>query len=436
MNADATASSPSPVLPVWRDPVAWAKTADIFAVLIALSLPWSTSLVAIFAAAWLVTVAPTLDIRLFLQSLKRPICALPIALFALAVAGTLWSDAAWGVRLHGIGPTAKLLMLPLLFYHYERSSRGMWVFAAFLGSCTLLMAMSWIVAFDPGLSLKPRLEAERGIFVKNYIDQSQEFALCAVALAYPIVTLLRAGRVWLALLLSAIAVSFVVNMAFVVVSRTALVTMPIMLAVFALLHLKSRSVVIILCATTVFAGVAWAASPQLRRTGETFMRDYQLYKEQNVPTSIGLRLEFWKKSLRFFAEAPIAGHGTGSTRGLFEQAAVGNVGGATAEVIGNPHNQTLNVAVQWGVIGIVVLYAMWLLHLLLFRGDGLVAWIGLLVVVQNIFTSLFNSHIFDFHEGWMYVLGVGVAGGMLLKTSSLETALEPVKFRGWLALGR
>jgi len=38
----------------------------------------------------------------------------------------------------------------------------------------------------------------------------------------------------------------------------------------------------------------------------------------------------------------------------------------------------------------------------------------LLVVVQNVFTSLFNSHIFDFHEGWMYVLGVGVAGGMTL----------------------
>jgi hypothetical protein len=72
------------------------------------------------------------------------------------------------------------------------------------------------------------------------------------------------------------------------------------------------------------------------------------------------------------------------------------------------------VAVQWGVIGVIVLYAMWLVHLLLFRGDGLAAWVGLLVVVQNISTSLFNSHLFDFHEGWMYVLGVGVAGGMVL----------------------
>jgi hypothetical protein len=54
-----------------------------------------------------------------------------------------------------------------------------------------------------------------------------------------------------------------------------------------------------------------------------------------------------------------------------------------------------------------------LLHLLLLRGDGLATWIGLMVVVQNIFTSLLNSHIFDFHQGWMYVLGVGVAGGLL-----------------------
>jgi len=91
-------------------------------------------------------------------------------------------------------------------------------------------------------------------------------------------------------------------------------------------------------------------------------------------------------------------------------------------VIGNPHNQTLNVAVQWGVVGVVILYAMWLVHLLLFRGEGLVNWIGLLVVVQNIFTSLFNSHVFDFHEGWMYVLGVGIAGGMALKASTNESA--------------
>jgi O-antigen ligase len=427
VNAGAIASPGNIVLRLWHDPAAWVTAADIFAILTALALPWSTSLAAIFVLCWLGAAAWTLDYRVYFESLKQPICFLPIALFVLAAVGTLWSDASWPARLYAVGPAAKLLVLPGLFYHFERSTRGMWVFVAFLVSCTLLMAMSWIVAFDPGLTLKPDADASRGIFVKNYIDQSQEFVLCAVALVYPVVMLLRDKRIWLAALLTAVALGFVANMAVVVISRTALVTMPIMLAVFAALHLQWRSNLVILCAAVLLAGSAWAISPQLRWTAATFVRDYQIYKELNQPTSIGLRLEFWQKSLRFFAEAPLIGHGTGSTRGLFEQAATGPKALVGGQVIGNPHNQTLNVAVQWGIAGVVVLYAMWWFHLMLFRGDGLVASIGLLVVVQNIFTSLFNSHLFDFHEGWMYVLGVGVAGGMVLKGRAATTGNKPVQ---------
>ena len=423
----ATATSPENTrLPLWRDPAAWARASDIVVVLIALALPWSTSLVGIFAAIWLVTVAPTLDFRLFLQSLKRPICALPIALFALALVGTLWSDAPWGVRSYALSPVTKLLMLPLLFYHFERSRRGMWVFVAFLISCMLLMFVSWLVLLEPGLSLKHG-DVERGIFVKNYIDQSQEFALCAVVLLYPVIALLRDRKIWQAVLLAAIAVNFIVNMTFVIVSRTALVTLPIMLAVFALMHLKWRTNVMLFSAVIVLGALAWMASPQLQATTERFARDYRIYKEFNEPTSIGLRLEFWEKSIRFFAGAPVIGHGTGSTRGLFEAAATGPAVLAQGQVIGNPHNQTLNVAVQWGSVGVVILYAMWLSHLLLFRGEGLVAWVGLMVVLQNIFSSLFNSHLFDFHEGWMYVLGVGVAGGMALSAKSGGGLKEPAR---------
>src|SRR5262249_6745192 len=119
------------------------------------------------------------------------------------------------------------------------------------------------------------------------------------------------------------------------------------------------------------------------------------------------------KSIKFIAEAPWMGHGTGSIRGLFQRDAVGKTG-LQAEIVNNPHNQTLNVALQWGLVGVIVLYAMWLCHLLLFAGDGLEEWIGLALVVQNFVSSLLNSHLFDFHEGWMYVLGVGVAGGMVL----------------------
>ncbi|MGJ5046502.1 O-antigen ligase family protein [Bradyrhizobium oligotrophicum] len=423
------AGHPGPALLArrWRDPAAWRTTVDVVAILLAASLPWSTSLVSILGVVMLITMVPFLDVERLLQVLKRPISLAPIALFLLALVGTLWSDVAWGARFYAVGPAAKLLVLPALLYHFQRSERGLWVFTAFLASCVLMVAMSTAVAFNPALALKAN--ADRGIFVKNYIDQGQEFSLCAVALAYPIAQLLRARRFVPAGLLTAIMVAFLANMIFIVVSRTALVTIPILLAVFGLIHLKWRANLLIAAVALALGLAAWTVSPQLQDKVATFTSQYQDYRNDRAVTSIGERLEFWRKSLRFLADAPLIGHGSGSTRHLFELAASGSRDLSSSQVVGNPHNQTLYVAVQWGALGIVILYAMWAAHLLLFRGDGLVAWIGLLVVVQNIFTSLFNSHIFDFHEGWMYVIGVGVAGGMVLQSrtsaDTVQGTLEP-----------
>jgi len=69
---------------------------------------------------------------------------------------------------------------------------------------------------------------------------------------------------------------------------------------------------------------------------------------------------------------------------------------------------------------------MWIAHLLLFRGNSFAGWIGLVIVVQNIVGSLFNSHLFDFVQGWVYVVGVGVAGGMTLKEAG--KAASPTRF--------
>src|SRR5258705_6173708 len=177
------------ILSARRDPAARIFNIDLLTVIVAILLPWSTSGVAIAGVLWIIALMPTIEVRAFVRSLMRPVCALPIAFFALALVGTLWSDASWGARLYAVSPTAKLLMLPLLLYHFERSPRGVWVFVAFLASCTLLVAVSWIVAFEPNLTLKPQGEA-RGIFAKTYMHQRQEFALWSGALAYRTTTFL------------------------------------------------------------------------------------------------------------------------------------------------------------------------------------------------------------------------------------------------------
>jgi O-antigen ligase len=84
------------------------------------------------------------------------------------------------------------------------------------------------------------------------------------------------------------------------------------------------------------------------------------------------------------------------------------------------------MAIQLGLVGTALMFAMWIAHLLLFRGGSSWAVLGIMVVTQNIIGSLFNSHLFDFAQGWLYVWGVGVLGGMALRARSADAA-APVK---------
>jgi len=115
-------------------------------------------------------------------------------------------------------------------------------------------------------------------------------------------------------------------------------------------------------------------------------------------------------------EAPLLGHGTGTIRTLFERDAMGKPT-AGAEIVANPHNQTLYCAIQWGAAGILLLWMMWIYHLSTFSASGWISWLGMLIVLQNVLSSFFNSHITDFVEGWIYVLGVGIATGMIFNSN-------------------
>jgi O-antigen ligase len=271
------------------------------------------------------------------------------------------------------------------------------------------------VLVDP--AWKITATASAGVPVKNYIDQSQEFTLCAFALALPALTFWRGGSVAATAACLALILLFATNMVFVASSRTALLCIPVLLALFAWKHLSRRATLVLLAGTVAASALAWTNSPYLRQRITDVAVEYRHGHEDISRASTAQRLTYWRKALHAIAEAPLIGHGTGSIKRQFERAATGG-SSLDAEVVSNPHNQTLNVAMQWGLLGVVLLYAMWIAQLHLLLGEGLAAWIGLVVVVQNIASSLLNSHLFDFHEGWMYVLGVGVAGGMALRAQA------------------
>src|SRR5262249_5087010 len=172
----------------------------------------------------------------------------------------------------------------------------------------------------------------------------------------------------------------------------------------------------------IVAGAGGGASPPLRERISGSMNEMRTYESGQVNSPTGLRIEYWKKSLGFIAEAPLIGHGTGTIPKLFQRDATP---GTLPELITtNPHNQTLAVAIELGLMGVIVLLAMWLAHLALFRGASLAARFGLLVVSYNVISSLFNSLPSIFGQGWLYVLGVGITGGMVLHAGEAADKAE------------
>jgi O-antigen ligase len=396
-----------------RDHMAWR--ADILVVLIAAALPWSTSATAILLVVWILFLLPTLDLASVRREIATPAGGLPVLLAVLGVLGMLWADVSLSERLNGVDSFAKLLTIPLLLFEFRRSGRGLWVLTGFLVSCTALLVLSLAFVIWPALTW--RWSRDFGVPVNDYIAQSGEFLICAFALAHVALDRFRTGRRILAIALLSLSVAFLLNIFYVATGRTALATIPVLFLLFALRHFGWKGMAGTVAAGILVGAVVWTSSPYLRGRVSSLQHEVQSYGTENKITSAGERLEFWKKSLNFVAEAPVIGHGTGSIAKMFRDARVGE-SGASAELAANPHNQTFAVAIQLGLLGVAVLFAMWLTHLLLFWRDGLIAWIGLVVVVQNVVGSLFNSHLFDFVQGWLYVLGVGVAGGTVLRASA------------------
>jgi O-antigen ligase len=210
-----------------------------------------------------------------------------------------------------------------------------------------------------------------------------------------------------------LAAAFLANIIFVITARSTLVVFAALLVVLALQRFRWKGILGALMVGVILAAASWSSSPYLRARILTVFEEVQQYRTEDAETSSGIRLEFWRKSLKFVAASPVLGHGTGSIKGLFQSAATGR-GGSSSLVTDQPHNQILIVAIQLGLVGAGLLLAMWIAHLWLFRGGGLVAWIGFGLVIQNVVSCLFNSYLFETTMGWLYVFGVGVLGGMLV----------------------
>jgi hypothetical protein len=228
-----------------------------------------------------------------------------------------------------------------------------------------------------------------------------------------------------AFLFIAIAALFLANFLLVpVFSRIILAIAPVLAVLLGWRLSRWRGVLGAFVLAAALSVAFWFSSPSLRAHVYHSLDEFREYSTGNTATSIGRHVAFLKESLSIISSAPLIGHGTGSIAEEFRQVTSGKVGAAAVPTV-NPHNQTFAVAIQIGLIGAIVLWSMWIFHIRLFVGQGFVAWLGTVVVVENIISSTVHSHLFYFANGWLYVFGVGVLGGMVLRQHSKSWVAKP-----------
>jgi O-antigen ligase len=360
---------------------------------------------------WLFALVPSISWSDLRRELVTPAAGLPVLLMFLGLVGMAWADVSLVERWKGLDGFVKLLAIPFLMVQFRRSDAAMRVFVSFLTACVVLLVASWVVAVWPNL---PKGSTDFAVTVKSYIVQSIEFTICAAAMLYLAVAAARDRRWPLFVGLLVLALGFLHNVLFLAISRTTLVVIPALVLVYGMRWYGRRGLAGALLAVVIVGLAAAVISPTLRDRVSEILTATDRHSYLGDVTSSEERLVFWKKSIRFIAEAPVVGHGTGTIEQLFAHSAVGQTG-VRSLASANPHNQSFAVGIQLGLMGVFVLWAMWASHVLVFRGNSLTMWIGLVIVTQNIVGSLFNSFLFDFTEGWLYVIGFGVAAGAALR---------------------
>jgi len=395
------------------------RLADFFAVAVAIALPWSTTASAICIAAWLLVALLGLDASSVKRELQTAAGGLPVLLCCLGVIGMTWADVGWSERFHGLNSFNRLLVIPLLLAQFRRSDHGIWVLFAFLISSAGLLLTSFALMLAPSLTWRGRMY---GVPAHDDIFQGSIFLICAFSLLGAAFDQSAKRQRGMALACIAAAMLFLTNFAFSFISRIALVVAPVLAGLLGWRRLRWRGVL----GACVLIGVvglgAWSAFPNLQSRLNDSIEEFRKYRAVDERNQIAEHAAYLMGSLAIIASAPIIGHGTGSIHNEFLRVTAGKSGtaGLAAD---NPHNQTFAVAIQLGLLGGVALWSMWCAHLMLFRGKSVAAWIGLVVVVENIVSSTVHSHLFDSNNGWLYAFGVGVLGGISLREREKKDSL-------------
>ncbi len=322
---------------------------DWFVLLLAFSIPLSTSAVSVLAvlilAAWIIGGDYA---RKWAVITRNPVSLALLFYLSLFFLGLFWSRNI-GAGLEIIGKQWKLLLFPVLLSSIVYGHRRRYI-VSFVAGLTVAMLMTYLAWFDilhyGGVSPE---HLTRRLFhvVYNPLLAFGFYLVCHEALWGK-----RSGgrRLILVLLAGCMAVDM-----FITEGRTGQAVFFVLLGLllfqfFSRNKLKAVLFVLLILPLTFAAG--YRLSPTFQNRVDAVGQEIREFRE-NPNTSVGLRLLFWKNSWRIISEHPLFGVGTGDFRSSYSE--VNAELSPDMVATDNPHNQYVFILCQFGILGLVSL---------------------------------------------------------------------------------
>lgn len=389
MSADSLSCSHRPVRDYFQE------LSRIFAVLTAFVLPISTAALMIsFTATVLCCLLAGYWHEKYLILRHNPMALMFIIFFALFLIGLSYTTVQWPLALHTLTKYSKFLLGFFLFSTFRHEKTAYFALFAFLLASSLTLLFSLIKYFGHW-DLLHRFASDSGVF-KDHIFTGFLLAFTSYCFALFAFSMKNTWR-WL---FAALFLLAVYDVLFINISRSGYVVLFSLLLLLASQLFAWKGLLTGVLISIFLCGGLLFLPANFKERFNLMHSEITQYKHGSFDTSVGLRLEFYHNSMKLLKEHPWIGTGTGS----FAQdylAVTPDKQFATR----NPHNEYLNIAVQFGLLGLVILLAMFIVHAWIsFRLQGLRQYFAQAVLVSIAVGALFNSWLMDATQGCFYVI--------------------------------
>lgn len=279
-------------------------------------------------------------------------------------------------------------------------NRGLWAFGL---SATLILLMSWaqFVGILPMHDLPQGLESMRYTVFKDYSQQAILFLILAAlsaSVAQTTIHLKMKRLLWL------LSIAAFINVVFLLQSRTAyLIAIPLLIYWCWQWIGGWRSLILgLLGLTILLSAVAFAQRVQQRL--QDAKKDLSHYSEKHEATSLGIRLELWKRTLPIIQTAPMLGHGLGQWRIEYDKQTKG-LPNFEGFMMGHPHQEALLILSEQGIVGFLVFLTALILLLRYIRrlAPSYRHFYSCLLLIY-VTASLANSILIDFSHRHLFLM--------------------------------